>query len=159
YFLERFLVSAAWIIGAAMLRRWLGRILFGTEPRVQTPPAELASDRERYEAQGRRAVADRLRHAALTLVVFGPAIFFVLNAWGLTGAGWDAAFNKPLRPISETVTLGNALSAVVTAVLAFFVVRAARDLLRFVILPRTKLDTGVRYTIVTLTTYALVALS
>jgi small-conductance mechanosensitive channel len=39
------------------------------------------------------------------------------------------------------------------------VVRSTRDLLRFVILPRTALDIGVRYTIVTLTTYALVALA
>jgi small-conductance mechanosensitive channel len=159
YFLERFLISAGWIILAVLVRRWLARVLFGNEARVPTPPPELASDPAKYEAQGRRALADRFRRALVTVVAFGPAAFFVLDAWGLTGAGFDAAFNRPLRPLSQTVTLGNALSAILTALVAFFIVRSARDLLRFVILPRTKLDTGVRYTIVTLTTYALVALS
>ena len=118
------------------------------------PPSDLAADAPSYEAQGRRALLDRLRRLALTLVVFGPAVFFVLDAWGLTGAGWDAVFNRPLAPLSDTLTLGDVLSATLTAALAFFLIRSTRDLLRFVILPRTSLDVGVRYTIVTLTTYS-----
>ena len=96
YFLERFLISAAWIVGAMLLRRWLARILFGNEPRVAVPPADLASDAPRYEAQGRKALADRLRRALLTLVTFGPALFFVFDAWGLTGAptGDRAVFSR-----------------------------------------------------------------
>ena len=156
YFLERFLISAAWIAGAMLLRRWFLRVLLGGEPKVAMPPAEWATDAPRYEAQGRRALFDRLRRLALTLVAFGPALFFVLDAWGLTGAGWDAVFNRPIALLSN-LTLGNVVSATLTAVLAFFLVRSTRDFLRFVILPRTSLDLGVRYTIVTLTTYILVA--
>jgi potassium-dependent mechanosensitive channel len=96
--------------------------------------------------------------------VFLPAGWFVLQLWGLTGAGYDAVFKKAIWVPAGTdagpaLTWANVINALVTTAAAYYFIRFVRDLLRFVLLPRTALDTGLRYTIVTLVSYLLVAVS
>ncbi len=158
-FLERFLLTGLWLLGARFVHGFLRRVVLGGRPPVPRPTRDPGVDDEQHDAAGRRHLADRLGRLALKVAAYGPAIYFVLGAWNLTGAGWDAIFERRLPWIGHELTLDDVVTAAVTTVVAFLIIRTTRDLLRFVVLPRTELDTGLRYTIVTLTTYVLVGLA
>ncbi len=158
YFLDRFLTTAGWLLAAWIAAGWLARLFFRGTPPVERPELDLGLDEAEFLARGRAHLGDRIRRLAIKLAVYGPAVWFTLDHWGLTGAGWDAAFDQKMNWISPNLTLGNVVNAVITTALAVFIIRLNRDLLRFVLLPRTRLDRGLQYTIVTLATYTLIAL-
>lgn len=170
YFLRQFVETAAWTLGAAwLLRRAMTYATRGAAP-VEPPGDDLASDEAKWVAEGRVYLWDRVKRNAVRAGVVVPAAWFVLQTWGLTGAGYDAAFGRPIWGAGfgataggvvppTAVTWANVVAAVVTTVVAFYGVRFVRDVLRYVLLPRTSLDVGLRYTIVTLVTYLLVAVS
>ncbi|HYC76978.1 MAG TPA: mechanosensitive ion channel domain-containing protein [Planctomycetota bacterium] len=190
YFLGRILETAAWLVGASIAYRRLKSWVTRDEPRVPPPTADPIGEEEKWVAEGRAWVADRMRRGVVKLAVLVPVAWFVLDMWGLTGAGYEAVFRRPIwgagrlaaavgaargvepgaetRPVEAAaaaptgatpLTWADVMAAIFTTVLAFYVVRWTRDLLRFHVLPRTGFDFGLRYTVTTLVTYLLVGVS
>lgn len=164
YFLRQFVETAAWFVGATWLLRRVRELVFRGATPVPPPATDPAADEGRWTEEGRGFLFDRtLRFLVLGGVVV-PAAWFVLQLWGLTGAGYDAVFGRPVLGSSAAVggaavAWSDVINATATTFLAFHTVRFVRDLLRFVLLPKTSLDTGLRYTIVTLVTYLLTAIA
>ncbi len=154
-FRGRFVATGLWLFLGWAMRGWIVRAILGTATAKLPPEAEPSPSTEAWRQLATSYARDRL-FRVLASAVYLPAIWLVARAWGLTGEGWDAHFSSKIPFLSDTLTIGDAIQATITIVIANVGIRLARDLLRYRVLPTTDLDPGLRFTIVTLTTYFLI---
>jgi small-conductance mechanosensitive channel len=161
-FLGMFVETAAWIVGAAIASSKAVSVATRGAPKASPPTADPTTEEATWIEEGRAYVKDRATRLFLRLAFLVPAAWFVFELWGLTGAGFDATFGRAILPSGngkDVVTWANVLFALVYVVGAVYAVRLLRDLLRFVVLPATGADSGIRYAITTLAVYFMIGAS
>ncbi len=111
---------------------------------------EFEKDRDFVEA-GRALFFDRLTRSLIRLVFIVPVFFLIYRFWDEVELGSMEAglFGE------GTVTATDIVKAIFAMMLTTSIVRLIRQALAYVILPRTDLDKGLRYTVSMLVTYAL----
>ncbi|MCB9831521.1 MAG: mechanosensitive ion channel [Planctomycetes bacterium] len=143
--------SLALLIGGYVLYRIVLRaFLHGQEINQGLNQDEFESD-DAYVAAGRKQFSAKLVRTLLRFAFAIPLMIVIARVWEEVSFAWASRSLVGEGSIS-LVDIGEAILVVfVTAI----VVGKVRGALNFVILPGTRLDRGLRYTVVMLTTYGL----
>ena len=113
---------------------------------------EFESD-EAYRRAGRELCFDRLIRLGLRLLCFVPAFLVSIGYW--PDFIWEFLDSPLISP--DGVTWGDMLAGILMVWVFTVFLRHYKALMTFVILPRTKLDPSLQYTVTTLSSYLLVA--
>jgi small-conductance mechanosensitive channel len=146
--LVRTLVAAA--IGFLAYRWILKALRPEGEPDRRIAPDQFESEKE-YVAVGAKLFYDRFTRLLLRIATLCALAIYAVQSWPLEESAFfaDESLGSGLRSFA---------SAVAAAFLTALVLRTYREAMRFVILPRTALDRGVQYAILTLSSYVLFAI-
>ncbi len=155
-FRNRFFFTASWFFLAWAVRGWIIRSILGTGRELSAPPREPSPTTSEWTLRAAAYFKDRTLRFIGSLLYWFAAIP-VCMTWDLWGVGWEANLGAKIPFVSDTLTIGNLLEAVITVCFMSMVIRWIRDALRYKVLPATDWDPGLRYTCLTLSTYALVA--
>ncbi len=144
---------AALLAGYVLYRFLLRRFFKGKDLSRKLNPDDFEK-KDDFQEEGRKLFLDRLLRLTLRVVVFGMVFFFLYRAWSPLGFDW---LRQPLSSDAEGLTPLGILRAVIAIVVTVVVVRTLRQYLTFFVAPRMKLDQGLSYTMVTLSSYLVVA--
>jgi small-conductance mechanosensitive channel len=152
-FVVIFAEAAGILAGAYWIYRFLlGRLLGDRADRLhERVLREDFDDVPSYLAAGRRSAWDRLLRLLLRVLIFGPACFWIASLW-------QRLSEQAFPPAATGAALGlglRALQGVGVALGVWIVVGHYRRMMRFVVLPRTRLDQGLQYAVLMLSTYFL----
>ncbi len=152
-FFEAFLV----LLAAFTVYRWLHSKWFkGIEDQLdERPSREDFDEPAAYMAAGRVYSLGLGRRALLRLLVFGPAAGLL---WSLVLRIKDQALSPSAEASPWLRTIASGLIGFLVAAVSAYAIGHFRRLMRFVFLPGTKLDQGIQYAVLTLSTYVLVAI-
>lgn len=155
--LASFIVRFSLILVAASVAGYIvfNALQYLLESRLLTPSATTDTE---VDAERHAAVLDLARLSLMAAVVVIGAMT-VVKLSGLRFEDFRELLEIPLpfqRPGAEhPITVWRLLMAVVVFFLAFFVAGKVKLALRSLVLPRTGLDSGVQYTITTITGYCV----
>ncbi len=164
YLLERILLSSLAIAGAVFLHRLIARVL------LRTTGVEKARDPDRREPaeEAGETAADRRKEdiAAFGAALIGlvaktgaivVAVALVLRVWELTGLRLRFLLDLPILGRRAGITLGSVLTAGLVVLGTFLLSDIVRKTLSLLIFPKTRIESGLRYAIITLLSYVFVA--
>jgi potassium efflux system protein len=165
-------IAVAYIVYRVLMGRLLGKRDF--ERRVRR---EEFDNPQEYMAAGRKLAIDLAARAAVRLAVTIPALFFLAGIWhdvmtaafpeltyGQVAAGAANAGAQARGGAAASLgpawfrTLSDLFWAVLAGWVTVVILRHFRRVMRYIVLPSTKLDTGIQYAILTLTSYVLLAM-
>ena len=156
--------TAVLILGAVLVHRWVrGRlhaaIAFMRDERMNE--AAEAADVE-GEGDGEEAPApwwigmERILAGALKIVVILGSLMILLRIWGLRLADLGPAMQQPILGGAGGQTWGGLVGSIVAAVVVYLSYTFLRNLLIFIVFPRTGVELGARYAMLTVLRYGAV---
>lgn len=107
-----------------------------------------------FEAEGRRRFYNRFQRLLVRTIIFVPAIVMVYRLWPPIP---EAILHGSVFRKEGGVTLRDMAVAVFVVWATFVGLRYFREGLKFVVMPNFRIDPGLRYTVITLCSYALLA--
>lgn len=153
YFRGNFLTTIGMIVVSWFIYRWVMRKMLPERDFSEVTLREDFEDEEQFLAHGRREFYDRLARVGLRLVVALPLFIVLAGIWRqMDWSFMDAPMFGEGGRLTGKGLLWGGLALWATIVL----LRHYRRWMRFVVLPATKLDQGLGYAVLTLTSYVLV---
>lgn len=154
YFATRLLVTVGIVAVAVLVYRGLLRRLLPNRDWARFVRPEDYDEQQQFMAQGRRWFWDMLARSGLRLAVLIPALIILAGVW----RRMDWTFlDVPLFGQDGKLTGEGLLLGVIAIWATVATLKHYRRWLRFVVLPATKLDQGLGYAVLTLTSYVVVA--
>ncbi len=155
FFAVLFAKTLAALLAGYVLYRFLLRRFFKAKDLNRKLNPDDFEKKEAFQDEGRKLFLDRLLRLTLRVVVFGLVFFFLYRAWSSLGFDW---LRVPLSSDGEGLTPLGILRALLAILVTVVVVRTLRQYLTFFVAPRMKLDQGLSYTMVTLSSYLVIAI-
>ncbi len=131
-------------------RLLLAKVTKGQDLSREPNPEDFENDKD-FVTVGRELFFGRLTRTFIRLAFAVPAIFLIVRFWD----EFDMPFLEWGIFGEGTVTTKDFLKAFIAFIITTAIVRTIRQSLAYVILPKTDLDKGLRYTVSMLATYAL----
>ncbi len=144
--------TAALLVGAVLLHRWLRR-------RLHAMVGFLRDERTADEEAGPSPVwigLERIFAGALRLGMILAVGFIFLRIWGLSPAQFSRFMDVPIFGTVGGNTWGSLLGSFLTAFLVFLGYRLLQNILIFFVFPRTGVELGARYAMLTVLRYGAV---
>ena len=144
---------AAWtglvLLLAVLAHRWFrGRL-----------HAAISFMRDERMAESEGAVApwwiglERIIAGALKIVMVLATVFILLRVWGLSPSDFDPFLAQPILGGVGGQTWGGLLGSLMIAVIVYLIYQLVRNILIFVVFPRTGVELGARYAMLTVLRY------
>jgi len=153
YFSVRLASSVGVVAAAVLLYRALLRRMLPNRDWSRSVRSEDFDDEQQFLAEGRRWFWDMMGRSVIRLLVLVPAILVMANTWGDMNWGF---LHAPMSGGDDGLSLSGLFLGLVAIYATVALVKHYRRWLLFVILPGTKLDQGLSYAVMTLTSYGVV---
>ena len=154
YFREHLLVTLLSIAGAYLLYRWLLKRLNPKGDYHRSLNSDDYDTSDQLEAAGRNLFWDRIARMGVRLLILLPVLLILLGYW----SDLETSFLDVSLFGEGSLTTREILKGALVLLITTTVVRHFRRGMRYVLLPGTSLEQGIRYAILTLTSYALMAI-
>lgn len=155
-YFERCLLSTVGIVSVAiLLYRAMMRRLLPDCDWSRVVRQEDYDDDQRFMADGRSWFWEMLARSGLRLVVIVSALVALAGVWRRMDWGF---LHVPMLGGDDGLTAAGLMSGLFAIYATVALVKHYRRWLRFVLLPATKIEQGLAYAIVTLTSYGVVAI-
>ena len=139
-------------VGYRLLLWWL---LGGRSANRVLPRNRDDEDHEEWLRAGQRLALDRLVRSLLAILALTTLFVLISRLWPLQGA---AMMNEEFAGPGSLTPKGLA-RALGAAILSYVALGHYRQVMEFYVLPATRLDRGLRYTVLTLSSYAFFAIA
>ena len=154
HFRKLALQSTSVLIGAYLIYLLVMRRVFPNREYSAALSPDEFPDAKALEDEGRKRYFNRLQRFFVRAVVFLPALVMIVRLWPPIP---EAVMAKALFGTSGGVTPRDFLMATAAIVITWVGHGHFRDIMRYLVMPQIGIDQGLRYTVLTLTSYAILA--